>query len=602
MRNIAIIAHVDHGKTTLVDKILTESGTLSAASGERVMDSDNLEKERGITIMAKNTAIMWGGYQINIVDTPGHSDFGGEVERILGMVDGVVLLVDVLEGPMTQTKFVLSKALKKELPTIVVLNKMDRDSAARSKTESDIFDLFMELGASEDLLNYPTLYASGKSGWVIADPDAPQQGMNDLLKAVIDHVPAPKVDRNDVFRMLVTTLDYDEHLGKLLVGRVQSGSVKAGDTIKALSYDNKKLEEGTVTKVLSKNGLVNEVIPKGLAGDIVAVAGFNSNVSSTLCDPSVAEPLHADPIDPPVLSMTFGVNSSPLAGKEGKIFSALHIKERLERETQRNVTITTSTHAERTEEVVVSGRGELQLSILIENMRREGFELSISPPQVIMIKGEDNETLEPMEEVIIDVDNEYSGMVLDMMRMRDADLQQMEQGASKTRAVFHATSRSLIGLRSDIANATRGMAVFNHLFHSYVDFEPSQLQIRKGVMVSMAEGQASSYALKPLESRGPLFIGPQAKVYEGMIVGENAKAGDLDVNPVKSKQLTNFRAAGKDENYKLIPPRRMNLEEAIAYVQEDELIEVTPHNIRLRKKILESGARQRAAKKAKTGN
>lgn len=379
------------------------------------MDSDNLEKERGITIMAKNTAITWGGYQINIVDTPGHSDFGGEVERILGMVDGVCLLCDVLEGPMTQTKFVLSKALNKSLPCIVILNKMDRDAASREKTENDIFDLFMELNAPEESLSYPTLYASGKSGWVVNDPEKDKKGMQDLLDAIIEHIPPPKVNRDDHFKMLVTTLDWDEHFGKLLVGRVQSGSVKPGDTIKALSYDGKKLEEGTVQKVLSKTGLTNEIIPMGLAGDIVAVAGFSSNVSSTLCGVDVDDPILADPIDPPVLSMTFGVNNSPLAGKEGKLLSSLHIRERLEKETQRNVTITTSFQGDRTDELVVSGRGELQLSILIENMRREGFELSISPPQVIMQTDETGKKLEPLEEVVIDVDNEYSSLVLEMM-------------------------------------------------------------------------------------------------------------------------------------------------------------------------------------------
>jgi len=599
LRNIAIIAHVDHGKTTLVDKILRESGTVSQDAGERVMDSDNLEKERGIAIMAKNTSVMWGGYQINIVDTPGHSDFGGEVERILGMVDGVVLLVDVLEGPMTQTKFVLSKALKKELPVIVVLNKMDRDAVARPKTESDIFDLFLELGASEELMEYPTLYASGKAGWVVADPDGPKSGMKDLLDSIISNIPQPKVDRKDIFRMLVTTLDYDEHLGKLLVGRVQSGVVKPGDTIKALSYDNRVLEEGTVTKVLAKKGLLNEIIEEGQAGDIVAVAGFKSNVSSTLCNPKVTEPIQADPIDPPVLSMTFAVNNSPMAGQEGKIFSALHIKERLEKETQRNVTITINNDGDRSDQIIVSGRGELQLSVLVENMRREGFEISISPPEVILQTNEKGQKEEPLEEVIIDVDNEYSGAVLDMLRVREAELQHMEQGPTKTRATFFATSRSLIGLRSELANATRGMAVYNHLFHSYVPFEQTDLQLRKGVLVSMAEGVASSYALKSIESRGTLFIGPQTKVYEGMVIGETTKAGDLDVNPVKAKALTNFRASGKDENYKLIPPRKMTLEEAIAYIQSDELIEVTPMSIRLRKKILDCGARQRAVKKSK---
>jgi len=448
-------------------------------------------------------------------------------------------------------------------------------------------------------MEYPTLYASGKAGWVVADPDGPKSGMKDLLDSIISNIPQPKVDRKDIFRMLVTTLDYDEHLGKLLVGRVQSGVVKPGDTIKALSYDNRVLEEGTVTKVLAKKGLLNEIIEEGQAGDIVAVAGFKSNVSSTLCNPKVTEPIQADPIDPPVLSMTFAVNNSPMAGQEGKIFSALHIKERLEKETQRNVTITINNDGDRSDQIIVSGRGELQLSVLVENMRREGFEISISPPEVILQTNEKGQKEEPLEEVIIDVDNEYSGAVLDMLRVREAELQHMEQGPTKTRATFFATSRSLIGLRSELANATRGMAVYNHLFHSYVPFEQTDLQLRKGVLVSMAEGVASSYALKSIESRGTLFIGPQTKVYEGMVIGETTKAGDLDVNPVKAKALTNFRASGKDENYKLIPPRKMTLEEAIAYIQSDELIEVTPMSIRLRKKILDCGARQRAVKKSK---
>jgi len=597
IRNIAIIAHVDHGKTTTVDKLLTESKTLELEAGERVMDSDQLEKERGITIMAKNTSVSWNGYHVNIVDTPGHSDFGGEVERILTLVDGVVLLVDVAEGPMTQTKFVLSKALGHKLPAIVVLNKMDRDITNRQVVEDDIFDLFVELGATEEQLSYPTLYASSKAGWVVDDLEKEKQGMHPLLDAIINHIPPPNVDRSAPFQMLVTNIDYDEHLGKLLIGRIQSGSVRAGDKIKSLKPNGALITEGTVTKVLSRRGVQNYIIEEGTAGNIVSIAGFSSShVANTLCALSVQEALQADPIDPPVLNMTFGVNTSPISGKEGKIFSALHIRERLEKEAQRNVTINIGIEDHRPEEVNVSGRGELQLAILIENMRREGFELAISPPQVIL-KEIDGVKHEPLEEMIIDVDNEYCGIVMEIMRVRGAELNTMDQGEKKSRVSFFITSRQMIGLRSTLINATRGMATVNHLFHSYIPYTPEGPKSRRGAIISMTDGVATAYALNSIESRGILFIGPQTKIYEGMVIGEHAKAGDIDVNPVRAKQLTNIRAASKDENIKLTPPKRMSLEEAIAFIQDDELIEVTPMNIRIRKKILNTDARLKANKR-----
>jgi len=594
IRNIAIIAHVDHGKTTLVDKMLSQCGSRNEAQ-ERAMDSDQLEQERGITIMAKTTTIEYGGHLVNIVDTPGHGDFGGEVERILSLVDAVVLLVDATEGPMAQTKFVLSKALGKGLKPIVVLNKMDRETARAEEVETEVFDLFCELDANDEQLSYTTLYASSRDGWVNEDPKQRGGDVVPLFEAILaGPSPAARCDPNAPFSMLVTNLSYDQHFGKVLWGRAYGGAVAPGDKVKSLTCNGEKVEELAVLKVLGKDGLKNIVLEQAGAGHIFGVAGMaNTGVSDTLCALAVEEPLPADPIDPPVLKMTFGVNNSPLSGKEGTKLSAMQIQNRLQLEVQNNVALSMTPMQEVFE---VSGRGALQLGILIENMRREGFELSISPPRVIYATSETGKKLEPIEELIIDVDHQYTGTLLEKLSQRKGDLIDVQKGTGKTRIRFHIPSRALIGLREEINADTHGTAAIHHLFHEFQEFKGALDDGRKGAMVSSADGVVTAYALKSIESRGVLFIGAGQTAYEGLIIGENAKKQDIDVNPVRAKQLTNFRASSKDENVRLAPPRQMTLESAIGYVREDELIEVTPKNIRLRKAILNAGARQRAAR------
>ena len=603
LRNIAIIAHVDHGKTTLVDQLLKQSGAFRENQdvAERAMDSNALERERGITILAKATSLEWHGTRINIVDTPGHADFGGEVERILSMVDGVVLLVDAAEGPMPQTKFVTSKALKLGLRPIVVLNKVDKPDAEPDRALDEVFDLFAALDADDEQLDFPTLYASGRSGWADAELDGPREGLDALFRMIVEHVPAPKVAANvdAPFSMLATTLAADPFLGRILTGRVESGRLKQGATIHALDRHGDRVEQFRVSKILAFRGLGQQPIEAAEAGDIVSLAGMSkATVADTLADPKLEAPIPAQPIDPPTISVTFGINDSPLAGRDGKKVQSRVIRERLMKEAESNVAIRV-TDAPGGEAFEVAGRGELQMGVLIENMRREGFELSISRPQVLF-RDEGGQRLEPVEEVTIDVDDDYSGAVIEKLTgPRKGDLAEMKPGgAGKTRIVAHVPSRGLIGYQGEFLTDTRGTGVMNRVFH---DWQPHCGPIpgrRAGVLISMENGSAVPYALFNLEDRGRMFIHPQDPVYEGMIIGEHSRENDLEVNPLKGKKLTNVRASGTDEAVRLTPPVQLSLEEAIAYIDDDELVEVTPTAIRLRKRFLDPHERKRQAKAA----
>jgi GTP-binding protein len=601
LRNIAIIAHVDHGKTTLVDGLLRQSGTFRANQqvAERALDSNDLERERGITILAKCTSIRWRDTRINIVDTPGHADFGGEVERILSMVDGVVVLVDAAEGPMPQTKFVLGKALKLGLRPIVMINKVDKPEQRAHDVHNEVFDLFAALGATDQQLDFPTVFGSGRDGWAAEAPAGPKTDLAPLFELVIRHVPPPVADHDGDFRMLATTLEADPYLGRVLTGRIHAGTVKQNMSIKALTRDGTLREEGRITKLLAFRGLERVAVEEASAGDIVAVAGLSeATVSDTLCDPGACEPIEADPIDPPTLAMSFSVNDSPLAGQDGDKLTSRVIRTRLLREAEGNVAIRVR-EAEGGDAFEVAGRGELQLAVLIEQMRREGFELSIGRPRVLYKTDAAGARLEPIEEVVVDVDEEYSGAVVEKMSERKADLIEMRPaGSGKQRLVFLAPSRGLIGYHGEFLTDTRGTGVMNRLFHDYAPYKGNIATRRNGVLVSMQKGKAVAYALWNLEERGPLFVDPGDMVYPGMLIGEHSRGSDLEVNPLKSKQLTNFRAAGKDDAVTLTPPIRMTLEKAIAYVSDDEMVEVTPNYIRLRKRELDPHARKRAAKRA----
>ena len=603
LRNVAIIAHVDHGKTTLVDAMLRQSGAFreGQAVAERAMDSGDIERERGITILAKATSVEWRGARINIVDTPGHADFGGEVERILSMVDGVVLLVDAAEGPMPQTKFVTSKALALGLRPIVVLNKVDKPDAEPDRALNEVFDLFAALDADDDQLDFPALYASGRAGWADVALDGPREDLSALFDLIGRHVPAPRQQAaaDQPFRMLATTLGADPFIGRILTGRVESGRVRAGDQIKALNREGDVLERFRVSKVLAFRGLTQQPIEEGAAGDIVTVAGMSrATVADTLCDPAIDVPLPAQPIDPPTISVTFGINDSPLAGRDGKKVQSRVIRDRLMREAEQNVAIRVA-DTPGGEAFEVSGRGELQMGVLIENMRREGFELSISRPQVIE-REEGGQRLEPVEEVTIDVDDEHSGVVIEKLTgARRGDLVEMRPaGAGKTRIVAHVPSRGLIGYHGEFLTDTRGTGVLNRVFHGWAPHKGPIPGRRQGVLISMENGTSVAYALWGLEDRGRMFIGAQEPVYEGMIIGEHARDNDLEVNPLRGKKLTNIRAAGKDDAVTLTPPVQLSLERAIAYVDDDELVEVTPSAIRLRKRFLDPHERKRAAKRA----
>ena len=611
IRNIAIIAHVDHGKTTLVDNMLKQAGTFRENEHveDRVMDSGDIERERGITISAKPTSIQWGEYKINIVDTPGHADFGGEVERILSMVDGVVLLVDSAEGPLPQTKFVLSKALKLNLRPIVCINKIDRGDARPEEVLTETFDLFDKLGATDSQLDFPYLYACGRDGWAIRDLkdiDNPNKDLTPLFQLIVDHVPAPdcngtRCQLDAPFTMLATTLEADPYVGRILTGKIESGTVHVGQSVKAINMAGEFIENAKITKIIEHQGINKVSRDSASAGDIVVIAGFSkATVADTLCDPSVNEPIPAMPIDPPTLTMTFFVNTSPLAGKSGKKLTSRMIGERLFREAETNIALKVS-QSENNEAFEVSGRGELQLGILIETMRREGFELSVSRPRVVMQTDENGEKLEPIEEVVIDVDDEFSGVVIEKMTKRKATITEMKpSGIGKTRIVFSAPSRGLIGYLSEFRTDTRGTGIMNRVFDSYGPYRGPITQYRPGVLVSMEAGATTTYALHNLEPRGVLFVGPQTEVYSGMIVGEHSKENDIEVNPVRGKQLTNVRSVTADEKLFLAPPRKMSLEEALSYIQDDELVEVTPATIRLRKKELDSGKRKKAYRYAET--
>ncbi|GAA4215086.1 translational GTPase TypA [Sphingomonas endophytica] len=600
LRNIAIIAHVDHGKTTLVDQLFRQSGTFrdNQRVEERAMDSNDLEKERGITILAKPTSIEWEGTRINIVDTPGHADFGGEVERILSMVDGVILLVDAAEGAMPQTKFVTGKALALGLRPIVVVNKVDRSDARIQEVLDEVFDLFVALEASDEQLDFPVLYASGRNGYASTDMDRREGTLTPLFQKIVDHVPPPALDQDAPFSFLVTLLDRDNFLGRILTGRVQSGVVKLNQPIHALDNQGNVIETGRASKLMSFRGLERVPVEEARAGDIISLAGLAvATVANTICDTTVSVPIQAQPIDPPTLSMRFAVNDSPMAGREGSKVTSRMIRDRLMREAETNVAIKVTEAADR-DSFEVAGRGELQLGVLIETMRREGFELGISRPRVLFGEDEDGKKTEPYETVIIDVDEEHSGTVVEKMNLRKAEMTDMRPSTGgKTRITFSAPSRGMIGYHGEFLSDTRGTGIMNRLFEKYGPHKGNIEGRKNGVLISNGAGEAQGYALGPLEDRGILFVGHGEALYEGMIIGENAKTDDLEVNPMKAKQLTNFRASGgKDDAIRLTPPKKMTLEQAIAYIDDDEMVEVTPKTIRLRKRYLDPNERKRASR------
>ena len=605
LRNIAIVAHVDHGKTTMVDCMLRQTGVYreNEQVQEQALDTGDLERERGITILAKCTSVEWEGKRINIVDTPGHADFGGEVERVLSMVDGCLLLVDAAEGPMPQTKFVLSKVLSQGLKPIVIINKVDRADARPNEVLDEIFDLFAALDANEDQLDFPVLYGSSKQGWLAEEPEGPQDSLNPLFKLVLDHVAPPDVEPDGPFRMLVTTLEANPYLGPILSGRVLAGSIAANNAAKAITQDGHPIEQTRITKILAYRGLERVPLERAEAGDIVALAGFQkATVANTLCDLNVTEGLAAKPIDPPTLAVTFSVNDSPYAGQEGDKVTSRMIRDRLMREAEGNVAIQVMESADG-KGYEVAGRGELQLGVLIETMRREGYEMSISRPRVVYRTDPDTGArIEPIEEVVIDVDEAYSGVVVEKLSARRSELIEMRpSGGGKQRLMFHAPSRALIGYHGEFLTDTRGTGVMNRVFYSY---EPDRGVIegrRQGVIISTLKGNAVAYALWNLEERGPLFIGPGEKVYCGMLIGEHNKGQDIDANPLKAKQLTNVRASGSDDAILLTPPVKLTLERAIAYIADDELVEVTPDSIRLRKRFLDLNDRKREARRLAAG-
>lgn len=598
LRNIAIIAHVDHGKTTLVDELLAQSGTFrdNERVEERAMDSNELERERGITILAKCTSVPWKDVRINIVDTPGHADFGGEVERILSMVDGVLLLVDASEGAMPQTKFVTGKALALGLKPIVVVNKVDKPEGRPFEVQDEVFELFDALGASDEQLDFQTIFASAKNGWAGLTPEDTGNGMTAIFDMIVDHVPPPEGEPDEPFSMLATTLEVDPFLGRILTGRIHSGSISPKTAIHALSRGGEEVEAGRVSKLLAFRGLKRVPVEQASAGDIVAIAGLTkATVADTLCAEAVEEALSAQPVDPPTLAMTFSINDSPLAGQEGSKVTSNMIRARLMSEAEGNVAIRI-TESDQKDAFEVAGRGELQLGVLIEQMRREGFELSISRPRVLFRENaETGRREEPMEEVQIDVDEEFSGIVVEALNLRKGRMTEMRpSGGGKVRLTFIAPARGLIGYHGEFLTETRGTGIMARVFHEYAEYQGPIPGRRNGVLISNAPGKSVAYGLAGLEGRGPLFIGSGVQVYDGMIIGEHSRGNDLEVNPMKSKQLTNIRASGSDDAIRLTPPRRMSLEQAIAYIQDDELVEVTPETIRLRKRYLDTHQRKKA--------
>lgn len=600
LRNVAIIAHVDHGKTTLVDELLKQSGAFrdNQRIAERAMDSNDIERERGITILAKCTSVVWKNTRINIVDTPGHADFGGEVERILNMVDGCIVLVDASEGPLPQTKFVVTKALKQGMRPIVVINKIDRPDERHNDVLNEIFDLFANCDADDDQLDFPVLYGSGRNGWMATDPSGPQDDLTPMYDLILKHVPAPTVHPG-AFRMLATTLEADPFLGRILTGRISSGAVKPNMTVKALSRDGELIENFRISKVLAFRGLERTAVDLAEAGDIVAISGMSeANVADTICDPSIDKAIPAQPIDPPTLSMTFRINDGPFSGQEGDKVQSRVIRDRLMREIERNVAIRVE-ETEDKEAFIVSGRGELQLAILIENMRREGFELTVSRPRVVFKSDDETgQRLEPIEEVIVDVDDEHTGVIVRKLSERRGDIAEMKpSGGGRTRLVFHVPTRGLLGYQSELLSDTRGTAVMNRLFHAYAPYKGEIPGRRTGVLISNGTGVATAYSLFYLQDRGPAMIGPQTKVYEGMIIGQHTRENDLIVNVVEAKKLTNVRSSGKDEALTLSPPLKLSLEASLSYIADDELVEITPENIRLRKRWLDPNERKKQERK-----
>lgn len=604
VRNVAIIAHVDHGKTTLMDKLLERCGTTFA--GERAMDSNDQEKERGITITSKYTRLYYKDHELHVVDTPGHADFGGEVERILSMVDGVVLLVDASEGPMSQTKFVLGKALQANKKAIVVLNKIDREGHRAEEVEGEIYDLFFSLTEKEELLEFPVMFASARQGFVCAKlSEVPgKNGVEPLLDAIIEHIPPPTtietVDKP--FALVVNNINSDPHLGRIVTGKVESGKVKLGDRVKVLKMENSQGVggEGRVTKLFYMEGLEKIDVTEAHAGEMISLTGSGGGVTDTVCNPDVMDAIQTVPITPPVISMTFGPNDSPLAGREGTKLTSSMIKDRLYKEIENNVTLSLRSSAQDSETIDVQGRGELQIGILVETLRREGFELTISPPKVLAVVGEDGVSREPIEEVTVDVDPEMQGVVIESMSNRKGDMQEFKDFGNRSRLIFHVPSRGLMGFRHEITNKTRGNATVNSIFSHYDEVSQSQFAgLKNGKLVSMESGKSTGYALMMVEERGHLFIGINEEIYEGMVIGENNKMGELDVNPCRAKKLSNIRTTGAEEKVNLTPPRRMTVEETIAYMDEDEVLEVTPKSVRLRKRILDSGARTRYNKSVK---
>ena len=599
LRNIAIIAHVDHGKTTLIDSIMKQSGMFRDNQNvdERIMDSGDLEKERGITILAKPTSIQWKDTRINIIDTPGHADFGGEVERVLSMTDGVILLIDAAEGPMPQTKFVLSKALAQGLKPIVIINKIDKPDSRPNAVIDEVFDLFVALDASDEQLDFPILYAAGRDGWCVKELDDTKENLSPLLNLILEYVAPPVVEENKPFAMLATLLDSDAYLGRCLIGRVEQGSAHVNDTVKVIDLKGNQIETGRLTKLLKFEGTHRTPVDKVQPGDIICIAGLTkASVADTICNPSVNIPLTSTPIDPPTMSITITVNDSPLAGLEGKKVTSTSIRERLLAEAETNVAISFSENANK-DAFEIGGRGELQLGVLVETMRREGFELTVSRPHVVFKIDEDGKKLEPVEEVIVDVDEEYASAVIDGMNKRKAEMIDMRNAeAGKTRLVFKAPSRALIGYQSRFLTDTRGTGVINRLFNSYGPYKGDISSRRNGALVSTQTGTSVAYAIFNLQDRGIMFLDPQTKVYQGMIVGEHNRTNDLEINVLKGKQLTNVRASGTDVAVTLTPPRKMSLEQMMAYINEDEVLEVTPKNLRLRKQFLDPHERKRAAK------
>ncbi|WP_431304355.1 translational GTPase TypA [Sediminicoccus sp. BL-A-41-H5] len=602
MRNLAIIAHVDHGKTTLVDQLLKQAGTFreNQQVAERAMDRNDLERERGITILAKCTAVEWKGVKLNIVDTPGHADFGGEVERILSMVDGCVLLVDAAEGVLPQTKFVLGKALARGIRPIVLVNKVDRQDARPHEVHDEIFDLFANLGANDEQLDFPMLFASGRQGWADESMDGPRRNLDAMFDLIVRHVPPPAVEEDAPFAMNAAILEYDNFLGRILTGRIEQGVARVNMPVKVLRADGTQVETGRLTKLLTFRGLERVPVDEARAGDIIAIAGLSdTTIPDTICAPEQPAPLPSVPVDPPTLAMTFRVNDGPLGGREGKKVTSRQIRDRLERETEGNVAIRVTVSTE-TDAFEVAGRGELQLGVLIETMRREGFELTIGRPRVLMRENpETGEKEEPFEEVLVDVDDAYTGVVVEKLSLRKAQMQDMRpSGGGKTRLTFLMPSRGLIGYHSEFLTDTRGTGIMNRLFHGYAPWAGTIEGRRNGSLISNVDGETTQYALFALQERGTLFVDPGAKVYVGLIIGENSRGDDLEVNPVKEKKLTNIRAAGKDDALLLIPPRRLSLEQAIAYIEDDELVEVTPSVVRLRKRHLDPHERKRASRRA----